>query len=103
MESRYVHKVVEVLPDRLYWISDSRPPEDIKNAFYFCVDKELKYAPYFSDFGPFNIAQVARFATELDKLLVHEKYRNNVIFHYTGDNAIARTNAAFIMGAYMVG
>jgi len=100
---KYQGKMVEVIPTRLYWISDTNPPEGIRNAFYFCVDKDLKYYPFFSDFGPFNIAQVVRFVTELEKLLNHEKFKGIVIYHYTSSVASQRLNAAFIMGAFMVG
>ena len=99
---KYGGKMVEAIPGRLYWVSDSSPPEGIKNAFYFCVDKDLKYHPFFSDFGPFSIAQATRFALELEKLLAHEKFRGIVIYHYTGTGAAQRVNAAFIMGAFMV-
>lgn len=100
---KYSGKIVEVIPSRLYWISDSNPPEGIKNAFYFCVDKDLKYYPFFSDFGPFNIAQVVRFVTELEKLLSHEKFKNIVVYHHTSSVSSQRLNAAFIMGCFMVG
>lgn len=102
MNEKYFGKLVEIIPGRLHWISDTHPPEGIKQAFYFCVDKDLKYYPFFSDFGPFNIAQVVRFVTEMDKLLNHEKFNNIKIYHYTSTNTAHRANSAFIMGCYMV-
>ena len=95
-------KVVEIIPDKLYWISDTKPPKGIQNAFYFCVDKDLKYMPFFSDFGPLNIAQVIKFVSELEKLLQSPMSRNIMIFHYTDMVSANRVNAAFIMGCFMV-
>lgn len=96
-------KIVEIIPDKLYWISDTKPPKGIPNAFYFCVDKDLKYMPFFSDFGPLNIAQVVKFVAELEKLLQSPMSKNIVIFHYTDMVSANRVNAAFIMGCFMVG
>lgn len=95
-------KLVEVMPNKLYWISDIKEPKGIPNAFYFCVDKDLKYMPFFSDFGPLNIAQVYKFVTELEKLLQSPSTQNIKIFHYTDMVSANRVNAAFIMGCFMV-
>ena len=95
-------KMVEVIPQKLYWISDTRPPKGIQNAFYFCVDKDLRYIPFFSDFGPLNIAQVVKFVAELEKLLSSPMSKNIIIFHYTDNISANRVNAAFIMGCFMV-
>ena len=103
MDSRYGDKIVEVVPNRLYWISDERPPEGLANSFYFSVDKELKYQPFFMDYGPFNIAQIMKFVKELHRLLSYEKLSSVRIFHYTSASEATRLNAALVMGAFMVG
>lgn len=95
-------KAIEIIPGKLFWISDTKPPKGIPNAFYFCVDKDLKYMPFFSDFGPLNIAQVVKFVAELEKLLQSPMSKNIVIFHYTDMVSANRVNAAFIMGCFMV-
>ena len=95
-------KAVEILPGKLFWISDIKPPKGIPNAFYFCVDKDLKYMPFFSDFGPLNIAQVVKFVAELEKLLKNEQTKNILVYHYTDMVSANRVNAAFIMGCFMV-
>jgi len=33
----------EIIPDRLYWISDKKPPKSTSRAFYFCIDDDLVY------------------------------------------------------------
>lgn len=94
--------VVEIIAKRLYWISDSKPPRGIQNAFYFNVDNDLKYIPFFSDFGPLNIAKIYRFISELEKLLSSPKSQNITIYHYTSMISHHRVNAAFIMGCFMI-
>lgn len=93
---------VEVVPQRLYWISDKAPPKGISNAYYFNVDNDLKYMPFFSDFGPLSIAKVFRFITELEKLFMSPKAQNIIIYHYTSLISHNRINAAFIMGCFMI-
>ena len=102
MQNLNINGLVEIIPSRLFWLSDKKPPEGLHNAFYFSVDSVFKYSPYLFDFGPLNIASVIRFGVELDKLLSNESFRDKTVFHYTSDQAAARVNAAFIMGAYMV-
>ena len=94
--------VVEVIPRRLFWISDKNPPKGIPNAFYFNVDNDLKYIPFFSDFGPLNLAKIDRFIVELEKLLSAPKTQSIVIYHYTSTISHNRVNSAFIMGCFMI-
>jgi cell division cycle 14 len=95
-------KVAEILPNRLYWMSDSKSPQCIKNGFTFSVDQQLIYIPYFSDFGPLNLAQMYRFVKELNKILTTPAYAGHAIVHYTSSDSSKRANAAFLMGAYQV-
>ena len=60
--------------DKLYWVSDARPPQNYKNAFFFNIDNDLTYFPFNKDFGPLNLAMVHRFARELARLLKDKNY-----------------------------
>jgi len=102
MMVRESEKIVEVLPNRLYWYSDASPSVGVTGGLYFCVDKKLKYSPYFCDNGPLNIAQVARFVSEVRKLLDNPQHKQDIIFHFTSDDPVHRLNAAFVMGCFMV-
>jgi len=95
-------KVAEIIPNRLYWISDNKKPSGVKGAFSFCVDDNLVYSPYFSDFGPLNLGQTYRFITGLQDILKNDKYKDVVIFHHTSKDSSKRANAAYLMGAFMV-
>lgn len=95
-------KIIEIIPGKLYWVSDKNPPKNIPNALYFNIDNELVYVPFYADFGPLNLGQTYRFVTELDKLLVEPTYSKNSIYHYTSNDTAKRANAAYLMGAYQV-
>eukprot|EP01017_Pseudomicrothorax_dubius_P003555 TRINITY_DN1053_c0_g1_i2.p1 TRINITY_DN1053_c0_g1~~TRINITY_DN1053_c0_g1_i2.p1 ORF type:complete len:409 (-),score=84.20 TRINITY_DN1053_c0_g1_i2:98-1324(-) len=93
---------IEIILNRLYWISDKTPPKNIPSALYFNIDQELVYEPFYADFGPLNLGMTYRFVTELDKLLVDPSYSKNIIYHYTSNDTAKRTNAAYLMGAFQV-
>ncbi len=63
------NKSLEVIPGRLYWISDKNPPKSRTHAFYFCIDNDLVYEPFFADFGPLDLGKVHLFCKELEKLV----------------------------------
>ena len=60
---------VEIISNRLYWISDKSPPKSRQHAFYFCIDNDLVYEPFFADFGPLDLGKVHLFCKELEKLM----------------------------------
>lgn len=32
---------VEIIPKKLFWISDKTPPKNLKNSYFFCIDNVL--------------------------------------------------------------
>lgn len=93
---------VEIVKGQLYWVSSSKPPRGVGKAFFFNIDDDLKYYPFFKDFGPLNIAQTYRFVTELEKLLSNPSYSDCPIYHHTSIKSAKRANAAYLMGAFQV-
>lgn len=90
--------------DKLYWISDTKPPQNFKNAFFFNIDNDLTYFPFNKDFGPLNLAMVHRYSRELARLLRDNNYSENKIFHYCSSDEPGHkmVNGAFLMGAFMI-
>lgn len=74
---------LEIIKDKLYWISDATPPRSQSSAYFFCVDDDLVYEPFFADFGPLDLAKMHRFCSELEKLTSDAKYASYKIYHYT--------------------
>ncbi|OMJ67680.1 hypothetical protein SteCoe_35098 [Stentor coeruleus] len=102
MEASDASDIVEIIPNRLYWLSDRFPPVIKGNIHYFCIDSHLVYRPYASDFGPLDISKIFRFCIELNTLLANPKLSNNVIYQYTSLNPAKKANAALLIGAYEV-
>jgi cell division cycle 14 len=95
-------KPIEIMKGKLYWVSSAKPPRGIGKAFFFNVDKDLKYYPFFKDFGPLSLGQTYRFVTELRKLLRLPAYRDCPIYHHTSTNPEKRANAAFLICAFQI-
>ena len=95
-------KSVEIIKERLYWVSDKNPPKNQLNAFFFNVDNDLVYEPFNADFGPLDLGKTYRFVTELDKLLQDPKYAKSKFYHHTSMDSAKRVNAAYLMGAFQV-
>lgn len=95
-------KVAEIIPGRLYWVSDHQKPSGLKNSICFSVEGQITYIPFFADFGPFNLSSMHRFAAELDKKLKDERYKDHTIIHLTSVDSKERTRAAFLMGAFQI-
>ena len=84
-------------------MSDSKPPQNYKNAFFFNIDKDLSYFPFNKDFGPLNLAMVHRYCRELARLLRDKNYSECMIFHYcTSEKHDKMVNGAFLMGCFCV-
>ena len=92
----------EIIPNKLYWLSDKSPPRNQPSSYYFCVDNELVYQPFCNDFGPLNIGMIYKFCVELEKLLKNPAYASYKIFHYTSLNPQKRSNASVLMGAFQI-
>ena len=103
MEKTPTHKAVEIIENKLFWISDDAPPKSQSaKALYFCVDENLVYIPFYKDFGPLNLAYVHIFCSELNSIVANSKYKKSKIYHYTSKNYAKRANAAFLMGCYLI-
>lgn len=95
-------QALEIIPNRLYWISDRVPPKSKSHAFYFCIDNDLVYEPFFADFGPLDLGKVHLFCKELEKLMADATYAQYKIYHYSSLDYGKQANAAFLMGCFML-
>ncbi|CAG9316991.1 unnamed protein product [Blepharisma stoltei] len=96
------NQAVEIIPNKLYWISDRAPPKNQAKSYYFCIDNDLVYQPFCTDFGPLNIAMTYKFCTELERLAKNPSYANYKIYHYTSLIPGKRANAAYLIGAFQI-
>ena len=83
-------------------MSDKSPPKNQSNAFFFNIDNDLVYEPFFADFGPLDIGKTYRFITELEKLIQDPSYSDSKFYHHTSLDSAKRANAACLMGCFQV-
>lgn len=104
--NRVAARRVEIIPSKLYWISDTVVPSGYTDSFYFCVDRDLVYEPFNKDFGPLSLASVFKFVREVERILQSPKSGSNssrtVFYHYTSEQPRVKTNACFLMGAFQL-
>lgn len=93
---------IELIKDRLYFATLRVQPRAYQIAHFFTVDNDLVYESFFADFGPLNLGHVYAFCNLLDKKLEDPKLARKKLFIYTSYDACKRTNAAFLVGAFMV-
>jgi cell division cycle 14 len=73
-----------------------------KNKKYHCFSTEgsLAYIPFCDDFGPMNLHTVKRFCDVLDQKL--SEFEDHALLYCVENSPRALTNAAFLLGCYMV-
>eukprot|EP00923_Selenidium_pygospionis_P033105 GHVN01058144.1.p1 GENE.GHVN01058144.1~~GHVN01058144.1.p1 ORF type:complete len:1093 (-),score=252.81 GHVN01058144.1:982-4260(-) len=94
--------LISVIPDRLYWQSLHRDPQDTTTTHYISIDDSLVYEPFFADFGPLNLGMVYRYCKMMEEKLNDSALINKKIVHYCSHNPHKRPNAAFLICAFMV-
>jgi hypothetical protein len=62
----------------------------------------IKYFPFFSDFGPFTLADIWNYVAEMMKIMKSETYSDAVIVHHTDKINHKRVNSALLMGCYEI-
>jgi cell division cycle 14 len=62
--------------------------------------KGIKYHPFCDDFGPMNFASIAKFVYAIEQEIVRSKTNALVVTAEKGRRSL--TNAAFLIGAYLV-
>ncbi|CAK1591175.1 unnamed protein product [Parnassius mnemosyne] len=95
--------MAEYIKNVLYFAT-VRPGRILKNTadiHYFCIDNELIYENYYSDFGPLNLGCIYKYCRILNEK-IEQCQNNQIIVHYTSSDPKKRTNAAFLLGCFGV-
>ncbi|XP_075985462.1 uncharacterized protein LOC142982704 isoform X5 [Anticarsia gemmatalis] len=95
--------MAEYIKNVLYFAT-VRQGKSLKNTadtHYFCIDNDLVYENYYSDFGPLNLGCVYRYCRILNEKI--NLYLNKqTIVHYTSIDPKKKANSAFLLGCYGV-
>lgn len=93
---------IEILPSRLYWASMNTIPAETAKSHYFSIDEELKYEPFFADFGPLHLGMICRYCEKLGEKLRNPNLLAKRIIHVCSQDPKKRANAACLICAYQV-
>ena len=63
---------------------------------------EISYQPFCDDFGPMNFSAIAMFIRRLDEEITLCAEESNSLVYFAGQGRRALTNAAFLLGAFMI-
>ncbi|KAF9997368.1 Dual specificity protein phosphatase cdc14a [Entomortierella chlamydospora] len=99
---REASNVCEFIKDRLYLMWTSINPISTHRTTYVTIDNYLQYAAFFSDFGPFDIADVFRFCCLMKERLELVKMQGKILCLYSKPEDDRRANAAFAICCYMM-
>jgi cell division cycle 14 len=94
---------VEIIAKRLYWVSlDAVPKRVPDNVHVFSTDRDLVYEPFSADFGPLNLGMVYRYCRTVSAKLNDPALADHTLIHYCSRDFSKRSNAAFLVAAYLV-
>jgi cell division cycle 14 len=97
-----VSQAIEIIPDRLYFVSARAPMRDTERMHCFTTDQTLVYEPFFSDFGPLNLSHLYRFCKALQAKLQNPKFKDRQLVYYCSNKPQFRANAAALIGCFSV-
>ncbi|XP_045505359.1 dual specificity protein phosphatase CDC14B-like isoform X2 [Colias croceus] len=95
--------ITEYIKNVLYFatVRQGRVLKSTNETHYFCIDSQLIYENYYSDFGPLNLGCVYKYCKILNDKL-KEYLNKQIIVHYTSINPTKKANSAFLLGCYGV-
>ena len=106
MTERELRQAIEILPDRLYYVSLSSQPSGQAlsrgDRHMFSIDQEFIYWNFFLDFGPLNLGHVYRFCMLLNKKLSDSRLKSSVIYFYSGSHGHRRANACHLICSWQM-
>mmetsp|Transcript_97057 Transcript_97057/g.216485 ORF Transcript_97057/g.216485 Transcript_97057/m.216485 type:complete len:430 (+) Transcript_97057:140-1429(+) len=102
MTERELADAIEVIPDRVFWVSLHAMPKQTAKSHYFSIDTELVYEPFFADFGPLNLGMTYRYCKMLEAKLADSALADKRIIHYSSHDPKKRANSVTLICAYQV-
>jgi cell division cycle 14 len=93
---------IEVVPDRLYWVTCGVAPDETEDSHYFAIDNKFVYQPFAHDFGPLNLGMICRYCKLLQEKLSDPSLRDKRIIHYCSRRSFKKANAVLLICSYQV-
>ena len=73
-----------------------------RDVYFFSSDFHEDYVPFHQDFGPVNIGVVYQFCKLVTSKISDPRLGDRVCTYYAESDGPRRTNAAFLLGAYLI-
>ena len=69
-----------ILTDQLYFatLKVTIRPKSTPDTHYFCIDEQLVYRNFYSDFGPLNLAMLYRYCQKVNRKLKVSRQREQL-------------------------
>eukprot|EP00932_Pfiesteria_piscicida_P020596 SRR837773.7396.p3 GENE.SRR837773.7396~~SRR837773.7396.p3 ORF type:complete len:137 (-),score=19.82 SRR837773.7396:32-442(-) len=99
---RELADAVEIIPDRLYWVTLHAAPRNSAKTIYFSVDHEMVYEPFLADFGPLKLSWFHIYCKRLEAKLADPAFGDKRLVHYCQHDPKKRANAAMLIAAFQV-
>ena len=103
-----VNKILQLLPQKLSFVLFENEAQikkaimEQRNIYFFSSELHEEYVPFFHDFGPVNLGVVFHFCKLIEKRISDPRLGNRMCAYYAESDGPRRTNAAFLLGAYLV-
>mmetsp|Transcript_81210 Transcript_81210/g.161055 ORF Transcript_81210/g.161055 Transcript_81210/m.161055 type:complete len:523 (+) Transcript_81210:83-1651(+) len=97
-----VANVVEIMPNRLYWLARRTVPKDTATSHFFSIDGVLRYDPFCADFGPLSLGLTFRYCKMVEAKLNNPNLAGKRIIHCCLQDPRFRANAACLMCLFQV-
>ena len=103
-----VCKIKHVLHNKLGFVlfdSEAQTKKAImehRDVYFFSSELHEEYVPFFQDFGPVNIGVVYQFCKLIRSKISDPRLGSRVCTYYAESDGPRRTNASFLLGAYLV-
>merc|ERR1719183_1332463 len=103
-----LNTIHEIIPRKLSFIlfeNDAIMKKSImeqREVYFFSSDYHEAYVPFFEDFGPVDLGLVVQFCRLIEAKTSHPRLGNRTATYYAESDGPRRTNAAFLVGAYLI-
>jgi len=100
--SAELQSAVEIIPERLYWLTLHVDPGKQPGIHFFSIDDTLVYEPFFADYGPLHLGQTFRYFKLLEGKLSDDQLAEQRLVHICSHDWRKRSNSALLICLYMI-